>query len=53
MLGLFQGKFNTFVIGLRTQYADKVHTFRHVIEIHREDTSRKQEYWQNTVKVLS
>ena len=40
-----------FVGGLRIQYREKVKTFRHVIEIHRDDFGSKKTYWEETLQV--
>ncbi|XP_013381307.1 nuclear mitotic apparatus protein 1 [Lingula anatina] len=48
-----QGQFNLFVLNLRHQYAEKVSTFRHVINVHREELSQKQLYWDSMLASLS
>ncbi|XP_071794114.1 uncharacterized protein [Asterias amurensis] len=48
-----QGQFNMFVGGLRIQYREKVKTFRHVIEIHRDDFGSKKTYWEETLQSLN
>ena len=48
-----QVQFNGFVLMLRQQYMGKVTTFRQVIELHRRELSRKEEYWNQTIQVMS
>ena len=49
----FQDQFNVFVLGLRTQYKDKVVTFRQVIEVHRKELDSHKSYWEQTLMVRS
>ncbi|XP_019614504.1 PREDICTED: cingulin-like isoform X2 [Branchiostoma belcheri] len=48
-----QSQFNIFVLGLRSQYGDKVKTFRQVIEAHRAELQRKEQYWDESLTSLS
>ncbi|KAI8507762.1 hypothetical protein Bbelb_140020 [Branchiostoma belcheri] len=48
-----QSQFNIFVLGLRSQYGDKVKTFRQVIEAHRTELQRKEQYWDESLTSLS
>ena len=48
---IFQAQFNAFVLGLRFQYGNKVKTFRQVIEVHRIELNRKQDYWDEALAV--
>ncbi|KAI0243233.1 hypothetical protein LSAT2_022049 [Lamellibrachia satsuma] len=48
-----QKQFTVFVVGLRKTYKEKVHTFRHVIDVHRVELNQKQQYWDNALKSLS
>ncbi|KAK7116259.1 hypothetical protein V1264_001974 [Littorina saxatilis] len=48
-----QLQFNGFVLMLRNQYTGKVSTFRQVIELHRNEQTRKEQYWQETLESLT
>ncbi|CAH1253064.1 KIFC3 [Branchiostoma lanceolatum] len=48
-----QSQFNIFVLGLRSQYGEKVKTFRQVIEAHREELQKKEQYWDESLTSLS
>ncbi|XP_030832352.1 calmodulin-binding carboxy-terminal kinesin isoform X2 [Strongylocentrotus purpuratus] len=48
-----QDQFNGFVINLRSQYKDKVVTFRQVIEVHRKELGSHKSYWEQTLMSLS
>ena len=46
-----QRQFNVFVVNLRQQYGVKVKTFRHVIELHRNELQQKQTHWDEALSV--
>ena len=46
-----QGQFNQFVISIRDDYQSKISTFRQVIEIHRADSEKKENFWKNSYEV--
>ncbi|XP_035667060.1 myosin heavy chain, non-muscle-like isoform X4 [Branchiostoma floridae] len=48
-----QSQFNIFVLGLRSQYGEKVKTFRQVIEAHRAELQKKEQYWDESLTSLS
>ncbi|XP_041465181.1 myosin-10-like [Lytechinus variegatus] len=48
-----QDQFNVFVINLRSQYKEKVVTFRQVIEVHRKELDSHKSYWEQTLTSLS
>ncbi|KAJ8029772.1 Kinesin-like protein KIN-14I [Holothuria leucospilota] len=48
-----QSQFNIFVLGLRTQYKEKVKTFRQVIVVHQQELDSLKNYWESTITSLS
>ncbi|KAK3604681.1 hypothetical protein CHS0354_009292 [Potamilus streckersoni] len=48
-----QNQFNKFVLCLRGEYSGKVGTFRQVIDIHREELKRKENYWKEMLESLA
>ena len=46
-----QGQFNQFVILIRDDYQSKISTFRQVIDIHRNDLEKKENFWKNSYEV--
>ena len=53
VFGGLQRQFNVFVVNLRQQYGVKVKTFRHVIELHRNELQMKQSHWDEALSVRS
>ncbi|KAL3866569.1 hypothetical protein ACJMK2_043857, partial [Sinanodonta woodiana] len=48
-----QNQFNKFVLCLRGEYSGKVGTFRQVIDLHREELKRKENYWKEMLESLA
>ncbi|XP_071845091.1 uncharacterized protein [Apostichopus japonicus] len=48
-----QSQFNIFVLGLRTQYKEKVKTFKQVILVHQQEVDGLKNYWESSLTSLA
>ena len=49
---LFQEQFNMFVLCIRDEYASQRKTFRKVIDTHKDETEKKEKYWNEMLQVI-